>query len=274
MLQVLNEQDSVEFHETVEVLCKVPNLVIALDLEGVDLGRDGSIEIVSIATNKLSPGSAVLLLDVQGLGKQDSLICSLRQLLDHAECVIHDCRQDCDALYHIFGIEIATVFDTAVAHSVFSGCNRSPNLNTVLEANGLQPNFARVGINYTKYPDYWRTRPVTDDMVAHASGDVEQLLELYDLQMCKADKSLERIKQESNRCKDLLRLMHTQWVRCIMPMGKFIGTRGCNMDAHERATKCFFYGKGTQRQRRSGFLVYYPDNKSLQQAKLELGHVA
>ena len=278
MSHVLNEEGSVEFQETVEFLCSVPDLVIALDLEGVDLGRDGSIEIVSIATNELkeSPDepSTVLLLDVQDLGKEDSLICSLRQLLEHAECVIHDCRQDCDALYHILGIEIASVFDTAAAHSVFSRGARSPNLNTVLEANGLRPNFARIGINYTKYHNYWRTRPVTDEMVAHASGDVAQLLELYDLQLSKADKNglLEQIKQESNRRKDLLRLMHTEWVWCAMPMGKFIGTRGCNMHAHEQATKCFFYGRGAQRQRQSGFLVYYPDNKSLQYAKLELGH--
>ncbi|CAD7976096.1 unnamed protein product [Amoebophrya sp. A25] len=73
--------------------------VIALDAEGVDLGRLGRLSIVQLAT---SDGTCFIL-DVLDKKKDDLLACWLRDLLedDGVEKIIHDCRMDSDALCHL-----------------------------------------------------------------------------------------------------------------------------------------------------------------------------
>ena len=128
--------------------------VIALDVEGVDLSRDGVISIVQISTPK-----QCFLLDMLGKPKDDPLVNWLRSVLESYSVlkIIHDCRMDSDALYHLLNIRLVNVHDTAVWHRVITG-DADQGLNTVLTSNKLQPNVVRDSSVYRDHHDFWAKR--------------------------------------------------------------------------------------------------------------------
>ena len=70
---------------------------VAIDVEAVDLGREGRISLVQMST----PGSkGCLILDLLDKSTGDPLVVWLRSILESDKIikVIHDCRMDSDAL--------------------------------------------------------------------------------------------------------------------------------------------------------------------------------
>jgi exonuclease 3'-5' domain-containing protein 1 len=97
---------------------------VALDVEGVNLSRVGTVELVSLAFDGvLTDGEeSVFLVDFgnsKGIDdtKRRRRIDMIKSLLEceHVEKIIRDCRMDCDALFHIHGIVLKNVHDTQVA---------------------------------------------------------------------------------------------------------------------------------------------------------------
>jgi hypothetical protein len=80
------------------------------------------------------------------------------------------------------------------------------------------------------------------------------------------------IEEKSAEASRLLRDMDIEWMRCKVPMGRFIGPKGSNLRATARETGCFFYGKGNAMDRKTGFMVYYPSEPARQAAKRALGY--
>lgn len=85
---------------------------IAVDLEGEDLCRNGSVGIVTIATK-----AAVYLVDIAVLGDQAFAEGGLGELMANSAVtkVFFDCRADCDALFHLYRVTVRGAADLQVA---------------------------------------------------------------------------------------------------------------------------------------------------------------
>ena len=92
--------------------------------------------------------------------------------------IIHDCRMDCDALYHLHRIQVNNVHDTSCFHGV-----EDSNLNDVLSYNGIMINKSRDKTVYKRNPRFWAARPLTATMVDWDSSDVQNLFALADAQL-------------------------------------------------------------------------------------------
>ena len=156
--------------------------VVVLDAEGVDLSRCGRISIVQIATPR-----ECFLIDVLDKARDDPLVSWLRGILEDEGVtkIIHDCRMDSDALFHLLGIRLACVYDTTCWNTAITG-SENQNLNTVLGNNGIKPNVMRDGNVYATNPAFWATRPLTPKMIEWAAGDVTSLFAVRDAQIARA----------------------------------------------------------------------------------------
>jgi len=240
--------------------------VVALDAEGVDLGRQGIISIVQLAVPE-----RCFLFDVLRKGKDDPAIVWLKAMLegDEVSKVIHDCRMDSDALWHHLGIELAHVHDTSCWHKVLTG-DADKNLNDTLQSNGLQPNAFRDGSVYEQNPSYWATRPLSAEMIQWASGDVTMMFQLYECQLRAAAGCVMGIRHPSSQAADASkqnlnsgRSAHLVMVS-IDDASRFIGPGGCKIRDIQEATGCFIYTHGPRSDK--VFLIYYPNDKALQHA--------
>lgn len=112
--------------------------VLAVDCEGVNLSRKGSICIVQVGTP-----TQCFILDLLSPDRS-SMIPLLRAIMEDSNVVkiMHDCKLDADALQHLLGINIVGVHDTQACDNLLHkrGFN---NLNTVLEQSGCCTNIAR-----------------------------------------------------------------------------------------------------------------------------------
>jgi hypothetical protein len=185
--------------------------LLAVDCEGVDLCREGSICIVQVSTP-----SHCFLFDVVGLGPRHKIVEFLKDILENPKItkIIHDCKMDSDALYHLLGIKLVGVHDTQACDVLLRNCGEH-NLNNTLVENGCRSNVVRDGNVYESNPRFWATRPMTPMMIDWASGDVASLFELYNIQMAKAASPhmRERFKLTSEEKAEKLRHMITE-VRC------------------------------------------------------------
>lgn len=147
---------------------------VAFDCEGVNLSRLGTVEIVSICF----PGSGVYLIDF-GKGKCPKIVKAVKELFQCSTLtkIIHDCRMDCDALYHKHGIKVNNVHDTSAFHD-FIGFGKNKNLNDTLSYYGICVNAERDKAVYKSNPNFWATRPFTQKMIDWASADVDKLFSL------------------------------------------------------------------------------------------------
>lgn len=164
---------------------------IAVDAEGVNLSRVGSLTVLSLAVElpeATTAGGAipahVFLFDMMHsnaplLRRQTSL---LKDVLEHPaiEIIIHDCRQDSDALKVHFNISLTSVFDTSFVMAFVAGETKRSNLNDALRSHDLPINYLR-SADKTMYdinPSFWATRPMTSKMIDYAAGDVATLFQL------------------------------------------------------------------------------------------------
>lgn len=237
--------------------------LLALDCEGVDLGRGGSISII-----QLSSMERCYLFDVHGLAASAALVMALKPILESSEIVkiIHDVKMDADALFHEMNIAVTKVHDTQIWDKTLKGQTR--NLNQTLLAYACEPNEERDANVYRANYRFWATRPLTEHMIDWASGDVSNLFELYERQ-CDISSPLQAEEAEaaSERNCHFLRSCESQ-VCFISPrhMGRFIGPGGSNIRNLEKLVPGAFFQ--TRGQKNSGeVVVYAPDAASLARAR-------
>ncbi|MGH2949811.1 MAG: ribonuclease D, partial [Solirubrobacteraceae bacterium] len=89
------------------------------------------------------------------------------------EIVLHAGRQDVAILRREWRTEVANVFDTQVAAG-FAGFSAQAGYN------GLLHDVLRIRLSKTASFTRWDARPLTDEQVRYARGDVEHLLPLAD----------------------------------------------------------------------------------------------
>ncbi len=228
---------------------------VALDLEGVDLGRHGTTCILQLATE-----DTCFLFDVLGKEKTDPMIVFLKEILesDTVVKIIHDCRMDSDALWHHYGIALKNVHDTSAwHHSITSLPNK--NLNDTLTSNGLRVNAARDNSVYDRNPDYWQQRPVTAQMIKWATGDVESLFKLYNIQKQKArgvNKSQDTFLDMRNYGTDFVTVSNA---------GLFFGRGGQNVRSIQTRTGTFIYNAPRKMQTpgKTMLLVYFSNQRGM-----------
>jgi ribonuclease D len=94
--------------------------LVAFDAEGVDLSREGRLTLISVGV-EVEGGVHVFLLDPihPEIGLRNDILLNAKNLLEDPGVtkIVHDCRQDSDALYRTLDppIELKNVFDTQVS---------------------------------------------------------------------------------------------------------------------------------------------------------------
>lgn len=127
--------------------------VLAADFEGVDLSRLGRLTVVSIGVQVWS-GVQVFIFNM--LTDNTALIHAqnsvLKGLLESTAVVkiIHDCRQDSDALKAQFTTSLTNVFDTSIYCMEFDCLNKRTNLNMALKKYGCPENTNKDAISETQ----------------------------------------------------------------------------------------------------------------------------
>jgi len=231
--------------------------IVALDAEGIDLSREGLISIVQLATP-----SRCFLVDVLGKIPDDPLIDWLRTILESTEItkVIHDCRMDSDALKHHLNIELTNVHDTSCWHHILKG-DADKGLNDTMIEYGLRPNTFRDSSVYQTNPRFWTTRPMTAQMIDWASGDVQNMFQLHELQSGTAtERDRLRASSASQKYVDMARTAQIGLVKVRNP-GKFIGKRGASIRSLQDQTGTIIYNKG--RRTDNTFMVFYHTPEAL-----------
>jgi len=169
--------------------------MIAVDCEGVNLGRSGKLTLIQVATAEKS-----YLFDSL-VGGKEIFDHGLRQVLEDKNVmkVMHDCRLDSDALFHEFNVKLNNVFDTQVAFAmVCRGKGQSTplpvSLNTLLKKHGMGSTNEFKDVMKTEMqnnPEFWAIRPMTDAMLGYARQDV--------IFLCKVQEQLSSLLTVSSR---------------------------------------------------------------------------
>lgn len=165
--------------------------IVAVDLEGRSLGRDGSICIVTLATI-----SCVYIIDIVRLGPGALQPASslLRKILESNRItkLMFDCRADCDALYHIYNVRMRHVCDLQVAACSTGRFGRKwlPSLTQVLSKLQLITNtdeaIKEAGKKFfdpSKGGSYsnWERRPLMNSLREYCFVDVKYFFRLRTL---------------------------------------------------------------------------------------------
>ncbi|XP_014215546.1 uncharacterized protein LOC106644518 [Copidosoma floridanum] len=187
--------------------------VVSFDCEGINLGLKGKITVMQIGTmsGQVYVFDLITCPNILQYG-------GLRKLLesDAVVKVMHDCRNDSVTLFYQYGITLANVFDTQAAHSVIEYQNtgkpvykvKNATLNTLCEFYGAPCNMLKEQVKniYRRDQRYWARRPLTRDMIAYASSDVQSLVPLIYNAMAKSIKP-EMQKLFAELCEEQV-LMH------------------------------------------------------------------
>jgi len=204
---------------------------LAFDCEGVDLGRNGELSIVQLSSHK-----ECYLFDVLGAKRTSEVVLFLKDILENSSIqkIIHDCKMDSDALYHILDINVAGCHDTQVWDLVMT--SQENNLNRTLLSYNCETNPVRNTNVYVENNRFWATRPLTKAMIEWASEDVLTLFQLRKAQRKVADNLPKgaRVKEfYQQECDQRIRFLRDKvCVTCQIDtsmIGLFIGRRGANM---------------------------------------------
>ena len=98
------------------------NTLLAVDCEGVNLSREGTLTIITVATEE-----KIYIFDVLKLG-QVTFSSGLGQILEDKSStkLTFDCRQDSDALWHQFRIKLTGVLDLQLLEVIYRRENNPP----------------------------------------------------------------------------------------------------------------------------------------------------
>lgn len=161
-----------------------------MDIEGIDLCRDGEVCIIQIGTS----AGKVYLFDIVKLGQDAFNRGGLRTFLhsDRTMKVIYDGRSDSDALWHQFQTNIVQAYDLQVLFMTAFGdpCDRYlKGLKKCLEVANVIPPEKRAHMEQVKTNglalfaperggsyDVWKARPMDKRLIRYAASDVSYLL--------------------------------------------------------------------------------------------------
>ena len=156
--------------------------IIALDCEGVRLGRFGRLSLMQIA----EPCGTFTLID----GVSEDTVKAMKPLLESGSTlkVMHDCREDSAALFHQFGgIRLSNVVDTQVANLLVQREQKSPNMHQTAYTDLIEEYLGKTvrdSVNMkdqmVEDPFLWHRRPLTKELVDYAVEGVEYLLPLWE----------------------------------------------------------------------------------------------
>ncbi|CAE8610911.1 unnamed protein product, partial [Polarella glacialis] len=160
-----------------EVVLRADGPAVALDCEGVRLGRFGRVCLIQIAS---STSGRLFLCDALRPGVVEALA-PLLESPDVAK-VMHDCREDSAALFHQHGVELRAVFDTQAAHSVLER-RKGSSPYQVSSAELLRsrlavrdpPETAELKSLMLRDPQLWARRPLPGPLVRYALHGVAKL---------------------------------------------------------------------------------------------------
>ena len=224
---------------------------LALDVEGIDLGRFGAVSLVQLATRERT-----FVFDVLGRTAADPVVEFLRAVLEDADTikVVHDCRMDSDALQHCLGIELRNVHDTACWHAELTG-QHEVGLHALLQHHRLPANSTHRSNVYAQNHAFWRARPLTAAMLERAANDVAQLLCIQHAQQAAADAAQAvRARAQSAAAVAWARAAQACWVVVRRPRD-FVGRSGSKVKALRARTCTSMYHRGDRAQ--NNWVVYY-----------------
>ncbi|OQN95562.1 hypothetical protein B0A48_18497 [Cryoendolithus antarcticus] len=207
---------------------------ISLDLEGLNLSRNGSISIVQIWIPFLEQA---FLLDVHTLGRQAFSVVNregktIKSILesDRLNKYLFDVRNDADALYALFDVQLAGVTDVQLLELA---TRRGPKhvlcgLAACIEEERVIPSLAVLEWKSTKLQvvemlkakcsgscDVFNTRPLSQLLINYCVGDVQFLPALSDVYK----KRLNKYWSEEVQVETVQRLEQSRSLNYI-PQGK------------------------------------------------------
>lgn len=151
---------------------------VAVDCEGGNLGRAGTLCLVQVAT----PDHKAYLFDVADDGRRRAFFdMGLRRVLESRKVtkLMHDCRRDSDALWHHAQTKLSNVLDTQVAHAVVAHRKgrRVPlpaGLSAVLQLylGKEHESKAEMHKEMDRDPSFWARRPLSAAAAEYAATDV------------------------------------------------------------------------------------------------------
>eukprot|EP00927_Polykrikos_kofoidii_P048131 TRINITY_DN42351_c0_g1_i1.p1 TRINITY_DN42351_c0_g1~~TRINITY_DN42351_c0_g1_i1.p1 ORF type:complete len:298 (-),score=34.34 TRINITY_DN42351_c0_g1_i1:57-917(-) len=163
---------------------------VAIDIEGVNLGRDGEICIVQVANRTRK----VILFDVTAMGSC-AFTSGLKDLLE-AEGIaklFFDCRGDADALFHLHGVTPRHVLDMQVLCHKAKGGQGAFLVGITKALADVLPYVKRQvmkGIKETGLRlfaperggsfDVWKMRPLPDVLISYCVQDIVHLFTVFD----------------------------------------------------------------------------------------------
>ncbi|KAF5844037.1 hypothetical protein GGP41_003900 [Bipolaris sorokiniana] len=175
-----------------------------IDLEGVNLCREGSVSILTLLIDTGIPTRRVCLIDVHTLGAQafntvGAKQATLKDILQDEEItkVFFDVRNDSDALFAHFGVALQGVEDvqlmesatrkTTASRKFLNSLTKCIENNLSLNSSGLaswklskEKGERLYKVQYGGSYDVFNQRPIPEDIVSYCVGDVQYLPELRD----------------------------------------------------------------------------------------------
>ncbi|KAF2804301.1 uncharacterized protein BDZ99DRAFT_365083, partial [Mytilinidion resinicola] len=174
-----------------------------IDLEGVDLCREGSLSILTLLIDTGIPTGRVYLIDVHTLGAQTFTTAgaerkTLKDILqdDKIPKVFFDVRNDSDALFAHFGVALQGVEDVQLMESATRKTTPSrrflSSLTKCVENNFLM-SFGNSGVSWKLAKEkgerlfkaehggsyaVFNQRPIPEEIISYCVGDVQCLPEL------------------------------------------------------------------------------------------------
>lgn len=235
---------------------------VAVDLEGVDLGRDGCISLIQVATP-----DQCFIFDVLNKDSSDSVVIWLKFLLEDNEItkIIHDCRMDSDALLHTLDITLTNVHDTSCFHHVIDGVEDA-SLNTMLKRNKLPVNVTRDGSVYTNNHEFWKQRPLSPQMIEWASGDISSLFQIYQFQTRLPSSIQTQGQLLSNLFLTFAREARTAYIQ-VRNRKRFVGYGGFNVRRIKKSTNTLLYHRGDRSL--NNWMVYYTLDDELRRVMVQ-----
>lgn len=190
-----NETSTYKYVDTkdkfIEVMKELQEMIknkqmIAVDCEGVNLSRFGSVTLINIGTREL-----VYLIDILKIGNSvfDD---GLRSILEDSgiEKLMFDCREDADALLHIHKVRLNGVLDVQILevnnriHVYRNGYTKIRSLKHCLELYVIDDTLVNIKLqgrsSMNMSSNIWEKRPLDENMLKYASVDILSLFKLYD----------------------------------------------------------------------------------------------
>ena len=211
------------------------NALLAVDCEGVDLSRKGTLTIITVATEE-----KVYIFDVLELGKRATVRSGLREILDNNSCtkLMFDCRQDSDALWHQLNVRLTGVLDLQLLEILYRRENDTANSHELSRTRHKTRSqrtdevesiygFRRCLELYLKDEDLlkmkdegskllkrdtevWEKRPLPDKLIQYCIVDTMAMFRLYENMKDVEEREGARLRVATEKYVDLYRSKTTR----------------------------------------------------------------